>query len=207
MRRIFIIYLFFITIHFTKADNINLPFEVIINQASEIVMGEIIEVDSLTYQFKITKKISGNLEKEIITVSKFKDWQCDPRRSYKVGQKSILFLSFINGLYYTINGGNGEIPLNDFNKVYVSDYKKMTFEELQSGHINLDKYVDIEIFSEAIKRFNQCIDFGLATYQLGYVSFPMKYKIKCKSLFQKNLKKNEFYLWLISRLSNYEEIK
>lgn len=70
MRKIFIIYLFFSTIHFAKADSINLPFEVMINQASEIVMGEIIGVDSLTYQFKIVEKISGNLEKETLMSDK-----------------------------------------------------------------------------------------------------------------------------------------
>jgi hypothetical protein len=88
-------------------------------QADKIVYGEIEELDSLTFTFKINGNHTGT-EKEI-KVQRFNDWPCAQRwTDYEIGQKLFLFLKEYDGKYHSISAGNeGELPiLNGF--VYIN---------------------------------------------------------------------------------------
>ncbi|NVK27764.1 MAG: hypothetical protein HWE14_06955 [Flavobacteriia bacterium] len=103
--------LFFFTSLSALADYTPTPLYQMILQADKIVYGEIISLDSTSYQFKTEGETIE--DREIITVSRFEDWACAQRWSdYAVGQRLLLFLIKHHGKYIAMSAGNeGELPL------------------------------------------------------------------------------------------------
>jgi hypothetical protein len=80
-------------------------------KAEQIVYGEIIAIDSLTYHLKVEKSVLDPLD--TIEVRRFRNWACAWRwADYKVGQRVFLFLDKYNGIYHALSAGNeGELPV------------------------------------------------------------------------------------------------
>ncbi len=182
-------------------------FEVMVDQASHIVMGEIITVDSTSYSFKVNHLIAGKLNSDTILVNKFQVWQCDPRIEYQAGQRSILFLLLRGDNFYTINGGSGEILYEHEDSLYIEDYKYASFLELKNGKIPSEYLVNLKTFVKAIQKFKSCVDFGFdGTEDVNSGIYPFAYKLECAELEDGLLRNNDFYMWLLSRLKNYQRI-
>ncbi|KAB2807709.1 hypothetical protein [Phaeocystidibacter luteus] len=110
MKPLFVILLLFTSLS-SRAEYVAVPLYQMILTADEIVYGEIIALDSTSYQFKIEGETVE--DREVITVRRFEDWACASRwTKYAVGQKLLLFLVEHDGAYVTMSAGNeGELPI------------------------------------------------------------------------------------------------
>lgn len=160
------------------------PFDVLMDEADLIVVGEIENVNSVSYNFKISETVKGK-EHKIIKVEMFKEWTCDIRMRKPVkGQKLLLFLRENGGVYQIINGSNGEkfieedkvlITFNNGNptvdeltslvKAFTSSFKikdwstqgkEKTFIQLKTD----EEIKELTMNSELIKRFFEGIKSG-----------------------------------------------
>lgn len=89
------------------------PIEIVAGMADLIVIGEIEQMDSNSYVFKINQTIKGEASQRI-TVHMFKEWTCDRRiRKPEIGQKLFLFLNKKILFYEIINGSTGEFFIEE----------------------------------------------------------------------------------------------
>lgn len=97
-----------------------LPFEQLVYQSELIVNGEIAQIDSMTYQFEISKVVKGNHHPcDEIIVEKWHEWPSDIRGiDHAIGQQIILFLKKDESSkesWKIINGSTGEKILQQDN--------------------------------------------------------------------------------------------
>jgi hypothetical protein len=111
MKKLFIASFLVILSGVANAMYIPPPLYVLIIKAESIVYGEIIEIDSVFFTFKIENSITGDTG--IIKIEKFKNWPCAFRwKDYEIGQKLFLFLKKYNGNLRALGGGyEGELPI------------------------------------------------------------------------------------------------
>ncbi|EAR00347.1 hypothetical protein [Maribacter sp. HTCC2170] len=103
--------MFLIFTSLLKADYVPPKIHMLVLKADKIVQGEISCVDNDVFQITVIKSI---LEDEhVITVQKFKEWNCGKRYiDYEVGQQSLFFLRYDGDKLRTMSGGNeGEMPI------------------------------------------------------------------------------------------------
>ena len=82
---------------------------VVAGMSDLIVIGQIGDVNTSTYEFNITEVLKGT-DKKKIKVRMFKEWVCDSRLEAAAnGQSLILFLQKKTFGYEIINGSTGEI--------------------------------------------------------------------------------------------------
>jgi hypothetical protein len=113
-RTIFLTTIIFLSLSFTNINEykIFIPFEQVVYQSEIIANGKIIEINELSYVFKIQKLIKGDSETcEVITIKKFMEWPCDMRRKkHKIGQELIVYVKGYGDYgWNTISGSTGEI--------------------------------------------------------------------------------------------------
>ncbi len=143
MKHLFLIVLFLATSTIVSAKKMITPIELVALQADLIVVGEIINVNSNSYQFKVTNQIKGESTSQL-TVQKFTEWECDVRfDKVKIGQKLFLFLKKKNKKFELINGNTGEIPIID-NQLILNHQVEKEFK------------IDLLEFQTAIKKFSEC---------------------------------------------------
>ncbi len=119
-----------------EAKKIYYPLEAIAAMADLIVIGEITDVKSNSYTFKISETIKGS-KASSIKVKMFTEWTCDKHlKPVEKGQKLFLFLHKSGTNYEIINGSSGELFVID-NKI--------------SG-----QQADFNTFKTAILNFTQC---------------------------------------------------
>ncbi len=106
------------------------PIEVVACMADIIVVGEITNVYSDSYDLKIRRTIKGQ-EKTIITVQMFQEWTYDTRkRKAEKGQELFLFLVKNKDKYEIINGSTGEMFIEKNKVLRVVNDKQPTVDEL-----------------------------------------------------------------------------
>lgn len=148
MTKLFITIFFVITYFDIFSRKLFVPIEVIAGSAQLIVTGNIEEVKSSTYIFRIEHLVKGSVKTQTIEVQKFKEWTCDIRfAGHTVGQKLFLFLNKDKKQWYLIDGGPSERPI-------IND--SITIQEEQF-HIKGEYHpwkIKYSEFLEAIKSFS-----------------------------------------------------
>lgn len=172
MKSKLLIFIFLTTTFSVKADYVSTELYVMILKAEKIVYGEVVSIDSATFDLRIEKSFTG--ESGILRVSKFADWPCARRwTTYQLGQRLFLFLTHYDGRLIAMSGGNeGELPIYK-GSVYINasslppPIEKLkesdkTFEFFDSKRhlIYNHKYygyeVDLDQFEKTVKSIRAC---------------------------------------------------
>ena len=83
-----------ISCEFVAADYEPTSLPQLIVESDLIVQGEIVDLDSASFNVKITEIIKGEVSEKILHVNRFEDWTCSSRTpDYQIGQKEIIFLT------------------------------------------------------------------------------------------------------------------
>jgi hypothetical protein len=174
-------------------DKIYFDFDILIDYSDYIVVGEVIDDDSLFYKFNISDFIKGKLSSKIVSIKKYPTWDCEPGGYYKTGQKAILFLYNINDTLRTSGGSDGEIFYND------------------SSHIVLNNKTEASLsqYKEAFKLFDSSVSFGLKNSKktIGEVYFNKNYKLTNKKYYKNIDKKNPISRFLVESLKKKKKRK
>lgn len=89
------------------------PFACVVHSADLIVVGTIISVSRKEVTIQVEERAYGSCEEQI-TVAKWEEWACDQRFApYKVGQRLLLLLNWIDGRYFPINASTGELQVKN----------------------------------------------------------------------------------------------
>ncbi|MDF1698326.1 MAG: hypothetical protein P1U56_20925 [Saprospiraceae bacterium] len=129
IRTIILALLLFNQLH-AKADYAPMALHELIIKSDKIVYGEIVELSSEHFKFKVKGSLTG--DKGVLKIRRFMDWTCASRwTKYETGQKLLLFLFSNNDKLHIMGAGDeGELPISD-NSVYVHG--------LSLGYVNGDQ--------------------------------------------------------------------
>lgn len=142
-----------------NAKKMYVSLEVMAGSADLIVVGEIVEVKSNTYLFKITKTLKGN-KTGTITVEKFREWTCDTRyQPCTKGEKLVLFLEQGAAHWTIINGSTGEKPIIKGKIARTAYY----YEDLGKEYL-----LDSDTFIKAVAGFVKCFTYVGNIYREGH---------------------------------------
>jgi len=113
MKSILITFFLVFTMNKVNFDKHTVSYSIMIPKSELIVDGNIKYVSDNQYEFLVNDFIKGE-DKRLITVKKWKEWQCDNRYTkYELEQRLVLFLTKNNdGTYEVMNGSTGELIIN-----------------------------------------------------------------------------------------------
>ena len=174
------------------------PYPIVFAKAELIIVGEIVEIDSSTYKFKIFDTLKGN-ESDFIVVNKYEDWNCDVRfDEFKINQQLFLCLEKGNQNWDIINGSTGEIPIKNNKAVLRNEIVKVNKENM----IPILYETNLDSFKSGIKHFLNCFEF------LGecekYDKSGKFLQICSNEELQLFISKSQFTSWLYSKLENFK---
>lgn len=163
----------------------NFPLEAISAMADLIVVGQIENVSSNSYQFKISNTVKG-IAKETIKVQMFKNWICDTRINEATkGQRLFLFLRKVRGEYIILNGSTGERFISEETVILSRFTENPSVDEL----------------SNAIKNFTACFKLKKKIYLPFEKNFLIQ--LKTDSEITAFAKKSELTTWFFEQTKKY----
>jgi len=126
MRYTLVILILLLVGHRALADYDPTSLPQLIIESDLILVGEIVNQDSLTFTLRITDWIKGDSTSRDIKIQKFEDWTCANRiTKYQIGQKEIIFLvqDKKTKKWITMGAGNeGELLIQNDSITYQDIY-------------------------------------------------------------------------------------
>lgn len=132
------------------------PFEILVVEAEQIVQGEIVDTTDSTYTIDVIENLCENSTSiSKMTINKWEAWQCDnPKFKYEIGIKVLLFLKkqFKEESFAVLHGSSGELKID-------------------GGRLNVWNYgeVDLLTLSHSIKYLRQCYNYKGDYWADGYL--------------------------------------
>lgn len=127
----------------------------LLNEASLIVEGQIVEIGKNTFKIKPIEVFKGRATK-IIEIERFENWTCSSRfATYQLNQKAFYFLKRDKKNYYALGAANeGEVPIYHgfayYPTAYLSIDSKPVLFKVYTGGVRGYKYTE-KAFVVAIK--------------------------------------------------------